>query len=91
MFSGRFKIVPLSKEFAEQIRASRRDEFGNKVIEQVAAGDGPCRVSLTPFAPGADKRLLFSYSPFGERNGYNQNGPVFVHSKEVQPAFLDWL
>jgi len=77
-------MVPLSKEFAERIRASRKDEFGNEVLEQVASGYGPCRVSLTPFAPGADKRLLFSYSPFGERNAYNQNGPVFIHSKEVE-------
>lgn len=80
-----FRIVPLSKEFAERIRRSRKDEFGNEVTEQVATGFGPCRVSLQPFAPGVDRRLLFSHSPFTERNAFNQNGPIFIHAKEVEP------
>jgi hypothetical protein len=80
-----FKIVPLSKEFANRIRQSRQDDFGNDVVEQIASGYGPCRVSLMPFVPGVDKRLLFSHSPFTERNAFNQNGPVFIHAKEVEP------
>lgn len=82
---SKFRIVPLSKEFAERIRKSRKDEFGNEVIEQIATGYGPCRVSLTPFEPSVDKRLLFSHSPFSERNAYDQNGPIFIHAKEVEP------
>jgi len=74
---SKFRIVPLSREFAERIRQSRKDEFGNEVVEQIATGYGPCRVSLKPFAPGIDKRLLFSHSPFTERNAFNQNGPIF--------------
>jgi hypothetical protein len=84
-FMSKFRIVPLSKEFAEKIRQSRKDEFGNDVVEQIATGYGPCRVSLTPFTLGEDKRLLFSHSPFTERNAFNQNGPVFIHEKEVEP------
>ncbi|PUU69745.1 DUF1203 domain-containing protein, partial [Flavobacterium sp. WLB] len=41
-----FKIVPLSKEFANKIRDTNTDNFGNQVYEQLASGKGPCRVSL---------------------------------------------
>jgi len=82
---NKFKIVSLTKEFTDRIRQSRQDDFGNEVIEQIATGYGPCRVALTPFAPGVDKRLLFSHSPFTERNAFNQNGPVFIHAKAVEP------
>jgi hypothetical protein len=82
---NKFRIVPLSKEFAQRLRQSRKDDFGNEVIEQIATGYGPCRVSLQPFEPGVDKRLLFSHSPFTERNAFNQNGPIFIHAKEVEP------
>lgn len=81
----RFKIVPLSKEYAERIRQSKKDDFGNEVIEQIATGYGPCRVSLQPFEPGVDRRLLLSHSPFTEQNAFNQNGPIFIHAKEVEP------
>ncbi len=79
-----FKIIPLSEEFAAGIRHTRKDDFGNDVIEQVATGYGPCRVSLRPFTPGADKRLLLSYSPFMKSNAYTETGPVFISSNEVE-------
>lgn len=81
----RFKIVPLSKEYAAEIRAAGKDQFGHTVIEQVATGSGPCRVSLKPFKKGIDKRLLISHSPFTIDNAYNQPGPVFIHADEVEP------
>ncbi len=82
---SKFKIVPLSKEFANRIRQTRKDDFGNDVYEQVATGYGPCRVALTPFVPGVDKRLLLSHSPFTAQNAFNQNGPIFIHAQEVEP------
>src|SRR5436309_2770791 len=81
---AKFKIVPLSKEYAEKIKATRQDEFGHEVIEQIATGRGPCRVSLKPFKPGEDKRLLFTHSPFEIDNPFNQPGPVFVCAGEVE-------
>lgn len=81
----KYRIIPLSWELAQRIRQSRRDDFGNDVVEQIATGYGPCRVSLTPFVPGEDKRLLFSHSPFTVQNAFNQNGPVFIHAEEVEP------
>jgi hypothetical protein len=80
----KFKIVPLSKEYAAQVRATGKDAFGHAVIEQIATGLGPCRVSLKPFKKGIDTRLLISHSPFDIENPYNQPGPVFINKEEVE-------
>jgi hypothetical protein len=80
----KFKIVPLSKEYAARIRSTSKDEFGHPVMEQVATGLGPCRVSLKPFKKGIDKRLLISHSPFALDNAFNQPGPVFINKEEVE-------
>lgn len=79
-----FRIVPVSKAQATAIRLTRRDNFGHPVIEQIATGKGPCRVSLKPFVKGVEKRLLFSHTPFAIDNAYNQPGPVFINSEEVE-------
>jgi Protein of unknown function (DUF1203) len=81
----RFKIVPLSAEYAEKIRTSMKDDYKNEVLEKLATGYGPCRVSLEPFVPGEDMRLIFSHSPFKINNAFNQPGPIFIHKKEAQP------
>ena len=79
-----FKIVPVSGEYASRIRESRRDDFGHEVIEQIATGSGPCRVSLRPFVKGVDSRLLFTHSPFGIDNPFNQPGPIFINADDVE-------
>ena len=79
-----FKIVPLSKDYAQRIRETRKDDFGHEVVEQVATGSGPCRVSLKPFEKGVDRRLLLTHSPFGVDNLYNQPGPVFINADEIE-------
>src|SRR5574339_358286 len=80
-----FKIIPLSREYADKIKDNNKDDFGDPVIEQLAAGKGPCRVSLKPFVVGRDVRLLLSHSPFEVDNVFNQPGPVFIHKKDVEP------
>src|SRR5678815_3568348 len=80
-----YTIVPLSREYANKIKENNKDDFGHEVIEQVATGKGPCRVSLKPFTVGEDVRLLISHSPFAVDNAFNQPGPVFIHKKEVEP------
>jgi hypothetical protein len=84
----KFKIIPLSEEYARQIREKRTDDFGHEIIEQVAKGKGPCRVSLRPFNVGEDKRLLLSHSPFAIDNAFNQPGPIFINAGEVE-AYKD--
>ena len=80
----KFKIVPLSKDYAKKIRETNKDDFGHEVTEQIANGKGPCRVSLKPFTVGEDVRLLFSHSPFAVDNAFNQPGPIFINKKEVE-------
>ncbi len=84
----KFRIVPLSEEYAKKIRDSRTDDSGHEVIEQVAKGKGPCRVSLKPFKVGEEKRLLLSHSPFEIDNAFNQPGPIFINAEEVE-AYKD--
>jgi hypothetical protein len=80
----KFKIVPLSKAYAARIRSTGKDDFGHDIVEQVATGSGPCRVTLKPFVKGVDKRILISHSPFTINNAFNQPGPVFINSAEVE-------
>jgi hypothetical protein len=82
---SQFKIVPLSKEYAAKIRETNKDDFGHDVIEHVATGKGPCRVSLKPFVVGEEVRLLLSHSPFLIDNAFNQPGPIFINKNEVEP------
>lgn len=79
-----FKIVPISQTYATRIRKTGRDDFGYEVLEQLSTGYGPCRVSLKPFVPGRDIRLVLSHSPFELDNVYNQPGPIFIHKEEVK-------
>jgi hypothetical protein len=81
---NKFKIVPLSKSYAHKIRRTMKDDFNNEVTEQTATGKGPCRVSLKPFVKGVDKRLLFTHTPFDVDNAFNQPGPVFINSADVE-------
>lgn len=85
---NQFKIVPLSREYANEIKENNKDDFGHGVIEQIATGTGPCRVSLKPFKVGEDVRLLISHSPFTIDNIFNQPGPIFIHKKDVE-AYSD--
>jgi hypothetical protein len=71
-------------ENANKIKENNKDDFGHKVVEQIAIGNGPCRVSLKPFKVGEDVRLLISHSPFTIDNVFNQPGPVFIHKKDVE-------
>ena len=79
-----FKIVPLAREYASKILAAGRDDLGNEIVEQIASGYGPCRVSLKPFVPGVDRRVLIGHSPFSLANAFNQPGPVFFNASNVE-------
>ena len=83
-----FKIVPLSREYANRIKEYNKYDFGHEVIEQVATAKGPCRVSLKPFKVGEDVRVLISHSPFTIDNVFDQPGPVFIHKNDVE-AYSD--
>ena len=84
----KFRIIPLSQEYVKKIRETRKDDFQHEVVEQVATGYGPCRISLKPFKVGISKRLLLSHSPFNIDNAFNQPGPIFISGDEVE-AYKD--
>jgi len=79
-----FEIVPITKKESIQIKKSGYDELSNEIIREVATGLGPCRVSLQPFVPGEDLRILLSYSPFSTKNVYKQYGPIYLHANDVE-------
>ncbi|MDX6191646.1 DUF1203 domain-containing protein [Flavobacterium sp. Fl-318] len=80
-----FKIIPLTTEYANKIKQTYKDDFGNQVYEEVATGKGPCRISLQPFDVGNDRRLVLKHSPFQIDNIFNQPGPIFIQKEEVEP------
>ncbi|WP_367111232.1 DUF1203 domain-containing protein [uncultured Psychrobacter sp.] len=80
-----FKVVPLSLEIVKAIKSNGQDDFGHEVIEMLATGKGPCRLSLQPFKVGEETRLLFKHSPFDIDNVFNQPGPVFVSKADIEP------
>ena len=86
---SKFKIVPLSKAFAKKIRDTRVDDFGHEIVEEIATGRGPCRVSLKPFKTGEDRRLVLSHSPFQIDNAYNQPGPIFISADDEVEEYSD--
>ncbi|WP_259066406.1 DUF1203 domain-containing protein [Mucilaginibacter sp. X4EP1] len=81
---NKFKIVPISRKYAQNVRTAMQDDFGHQLIETVATGSGPCRVSLKPFQKGVDKRILLTHTPFELDNAYNQPGPVFINGEDVE-------
>ena len=75
-----FVITPLPTEIADEMRAATRDAYGNDLAPEIQQQAGaPCRHCLRRAVPG-ESMLLFSYSPFTQRNPYNEVGPVFVHA-----------
>lgn len=46
------------------------DDFGNTVIEEVATGRRPCRVSLKPFTTEKHVRLLLFDNTFMVSNAF---------------------
>lgn len=72
-----FKVSPLSGEFAERIRNSRRDDFGRAVHTIVAKGGEPVRDQLRRVAPG-ERLILCSYQAVPLPSIFAEIGPIFI-------------
>lgn len=73
-------VTALPSKVAEQARNASRDAYGNHLNPETQTSPGnPCRHCLHRASAG-ERLVLFSYSPFEERNPYNEVGPVFVHA-----------
>jgi len=82
-----FRVVPIPSAVADEIRATRRDGYGNTDIQPTRAdapSGYPCRLCLTEAMEGQEV-LLFSYSPFDRPAPYRNIGPIFVHAGSCTP------
>jgi hypothetical protein len=76
-----FKVRGIPQAIADEVRRTRvAPGYGHPVLEELAAGTGPCRCCLRPFVPGRDRRLLFTYRPAGDESSLMAPGPVFIHA-----------
>ena len=75
------RIVAIPTEVAEQVRATLRSPvYGFPAHAEVAADAAPCRHCLRTFAPGKDRRILFTYDRFAGVESLPQPGAIYVHA-----------
>jgi hypothetical protein len=76
-----YKVRGVPQSIADEVRRTHLSPgYGHPAHEELATGTGPCRCCLRPFAPGRDRRLLFTYRPAGEESSLMAPGPVFIHA-----------
>lgn len=81
-----YRVVPLDLQIASRVRASLREpDFGHPAYVDVARGPGPCGVCLCAFDAGAERRILFTYDPFRNREPFPLPGPVYIHERACPP------
>lgn len=75
-----YRVVAVSDAVTNAVRATRAAPgYGHPAHSEIATGHGPCRQCLRTFAIGEDRRLLFTYDPFGHNERLPLPGPVFIH------------
>jgi hypothetical protein len=75
------RIVAIPTEVAEAVRATlRAPVYGFPAHSEVATDAAPCRHCLRMFAPGKDRRILFTYDRFAGVESLPQPGPIYVHA-----------
>ena len=75
------RIVAISTEIAEQVRATlRAPVYGFPVHVEVAAEPAPCRHCLRIINAGKDRQILFTYDRFTGLESLPQPGPVYIHA-----------
>jgi hypothetical protein len=80
-----FRVVAIPTEIAESVRATRvAPGYGHPAHLEVATGYGPCRLCLRDFAIGKERRLLFTYDCFHDKEDLPLPGPVFIHESRCE-------
>jgi uncharacterized protein DUF1203 len=76
----RYHVIAMEEKVAAGVRTTRSaPDYGHPAHAEVAADPAPCRVCLGRFAPGEERRLLFTYDPFRDTVDLPLPGPVFIH------------
>jgi hypothetical protein len=83
----RYRVIAMDEDVAAEVRATRQSpDYPHPAHAELAADPAPCRLCLDRFAPGAERRLLFTYDPFRETVDLPLPGPIFIHEDEC-PAY----
>jgi hypothetical protein len=78
----RYRVIAMDDGIAAGVRTTRESpDYGHPAHAEVAADPAPCRVCLARFAPGEERRLLFTYDPFRDTVDLPLPGPVFIHEE----------
>ena len=60
-----YRVVTMDETTADGVRRTlMAPDYPHPAHAEVAADPAPCRVCLRRFAPGEERRLLFTYDPF---------------------------
>jgi len=75
-----FRVVAILDGIADSVRADRvAPVYGHPAHVEVARGYGPCRLCLRTFTVGVDRRILFTYDSFQDKEALPLPGPVYIH------------
>jgi Protein of unknown function (DUF1203) len=78
------RIVAIATEIAEQVRATlKAPVYGFPAHLEVAEDTAPCRHCLRTIAT-KDRRILFTYDRFTDKETLPQPGPVYIHADSCQ-------
>jgi hypothetical protein len=76
----RYRVIAMDEDVAADVRATRTaPDYPHPAHAEVAGDRAPCRVCLDRFAPGSERRLLFTYDPFRDTVDLPLPGPIFIH------------
>ena len=82
----RFHVRALEGAYADRIRATLVDEFGNHLKVQTGV-TAPCRSCLR-ITRTDEPVIVFAHRPFTAAGPYAEIGPIFVHALACEP-YLD--
>ncbi len=75
------RYVAIPTEVAESVRATlKAPVYGFPAHAELATDAAPCRHCLGIIAPGAARRILFTYDRFLGVESLPQPGPVYIHA-----------
>jgi hypothetical protein len=75
-----YRVLAIGGPIANAVRKTlRAPGYGHPAHTELATGYGPCRLCLKAFNVGTDRRILFTYDPFYEKENLPLPGPVFIH------------
>ena len=80
-----YRVLAVGESIANAVRKTlRAPGYGHPAHSELATGFGPCRQCLKAFNVGKDRRILFTYDPFYEKEKLPLPGPVFIHENDCE-------